>query len=97
MSIVKTTVQLSRAVEVNGRNVDAVTLRCGPGSDRLPLRETGAGFAIDSLEVMSIIVRRTGLTKPAIEKLSQIDLLAITMTLFLPSAMKARGRSKSKG
>jgi hypothetical protein len=91
----KTTVQLSRAVEHNGRMVDAVTFTGEPGTTPFPVNRTGGACGVDALEVVSVMIRRTGLSKPALERLAPIDLLTVALTLFLPSPA-AEERRKAK-
>lgn len=96
MTKAKTTVQLSRAVECDGRTVDHVVIACAPGEERFPVNERDGNFEVDALEVLAVIVRRTGLSKPALEKLSNVDLLALALTLFLPRLQSVDGNRKSK-
>lgn len=82
----KTTVQLSRAIEHDGRTVDAVSFTGSPGSEPFPVNPHSDGYGVDALEVMSVIIRRTRLSKPALERLAPVDLLTLALTLFLPRA-----------
>lgn len=84
MTKAKTNVQLSRALDADGRMVDQIVIAGAPGEDRLPVSENNGSYEIDALEVTSVMVRRTGLSKAALEKLSTMDLLTVALTLFLP-------------
>lgn len=79
---VTTTVQLSRAIDCDGRTVDQVVISGEPGGTTLPVNESDGHYLVDGLEVAALVARRTGLSRPALDKLTPLDLQTIVLTLF---------------
>jgi hypothetical protein len=80
-----TTIRFAKAIECDGRTVDSVAFVGEPGSERLPVNERDGEFELDALEMLAVIARRTGLSRPAVERLQPVDFMAVSLALFLPS------------
>lgn len=91
-----TVVRLSRAIESDGRMVDSIAFAGAPGSEPLPVAERDGEFEIDALAVLSVIARRTGVSRPAIQRLEPIDFMAVTLAMFLPPRRKPVALKKGK-
>lgn len=84
-----TVLRLSRPIDADGRTVDSVAFAGAPGSETLPVNENGGEYELDVLAMLNVMARRTGLSRPAIEKLSPVDLVALSLTLFAPARSSA--------
>jgi hypothetical protein len=79
-----TVVRLSRAVLSDGRMVDSLAFDGAPGSAQLPIIERDGEYELDALQLVSVMARRTGLSRPALERLPPADFHALAFALFLP-------------
>jgi hypothetical protein len=79
-----TIVRLSRSIDCDGRRVDSIAFDGAPGSEAMPINECNGEYEIDALELLSVMARRTNLSRPAIEQLTPIDFMALTLAMFLP-------------
>jgi hypothetical protein len=85
-----TVLRLSRPIDADGRSVDSIGFVGAPGSEALPVNENAGEYEFDVLAMLNVMSRRTGLSRPAIEKLSPVDLVALSLTLFAPARARAQ-------
>jgi len=79
-----TVVRLSRPIESDGRMVDSVVFDGAPGSQQLPVIERAGEYELDALTLLTAMAQRTGLSRPALERLPAADFNAIALAMFLP-------------
>lgn len=96
-----TIVRLSRSIECDGRRVDSVAFDGAPGSEALPINERSGEYELDALELLSVMARRTNLSRPALEQMQPVDFMAVTLAMFLPrrsaQVHSLADRRKAKG
>jgi len=79
-----TVVRLSRSVESDGRTVDSVVIAAEPGAEALPYNVREHEWELDALTLVNVIAARTGLSRPAVERLSTPDFFAVALAIFIP-------------
>ena len=79
-----TIVRLSRAIECDGRMVDSVAFAGAPGGETLPVSEADGEYELDALLMLNVMAHRTGLSRTALERLSAVDFMALTLAMFMP-------------
>jgi hypothetical protein len=92
-------VQLSRAIQCDGRMVDSVVIGGAPGAATFPLTERDGQAALDVLEFRALVARRVGLPRPALDRLAAeapFDLQAILFAMFLPTRNAEPERARAK-
>lgn len=91
-----TVIHLSQSVIDGGREVVTLHLAGKPGGTAIPASTDGDEQMIDAAIVETVIAGRTGLSVPAVRKLSPIDFNIVFFALFGRSQIRAPDQGKRK-
>jgi hypothetical protein len=91
-----TILRLSHPIDADGRRIDSLVFSGAPGCEKLPVNERDGDYELDVLELVHTMARRTGLSRPCIEKLETIDKLGLALLLFSPARSRQDFDTKKK-
>lgn len=63
--------------------VDTVIFSGEPGCYPLPITKKGDDFEIDMIELQRVVAMRTGLSEPAVHRMSGLDFFGVYFALFV--------------